>query len=200
MLFAAAAAAHHATLLFGSFFFAVPVAWRWRSWTARKANGFRPQQFVAAHDCHRRWWWASRSSVVLLPFWIALIHYPVTQTPIPHPSRANYILSPQWGLNYFIVPYGALILALPFIFLRGSAFRACARCCWASGSRSCSDWAAPPRSAAFFWAAHLKCSPWSASATGRPCWRCRSSDCWPSELIDRFRKRAVVGLDGGRGI
>jgi hypothetical protein len=30
-------------------------------------------------------------------------------------------LSPQWGLNYFIVPYGAMILALPFIFLRGSA-------------------------------------------------------------------------------
>ena len=60
-------------------------------------------------------------AIVLLPFWIALIHYPVTQTPIPHPSRANYILSPQWGLNYFIVPYGALILALPFILIRGSA-------------------------------------------------------------------------------
>ena len=59
-------------------------------------------------------------AVALLPFWIALIHYPVTQTPIPHPSRANYILSPQWGMNYFIVPYGALILALPFIFWRGS--------------------------------------------------------------------------------
>ena len=59
-------------------------------------------------------------AVVLLPFWIALIHYPVTQTPIPHASRANYILSPQWGLNYFIVPYGALVLALPFIFWRGS--------------------------------------------------------------------------------
>jgi hypothetical protein len=48
-----------------------------------------------------------------------LIHYPVTQVPIPHPSRANYILTPEWGLNYFIVPYGGLILALPFIFLRG---------------------------------------------------------------------------------
>lgn len=57
---------------------------------------------------------------VLLPFWIALIHNPVTQTPIPHPSRANYILSPEWGLNYFVVPYGALILAVPFIFWRGS--------------------------------------------------------------------------------
>ncbi len=60
-------------------------------------------------------------AIVLLPFWIALIHYPVTQTPIPHPSRANYILSPDWGLNYFVIPYGALILALPFIIMRGSA-------------------------------------------------------------------------------
>ena len=31
--------------------------------------------------------------------------------------------SPQLGINYFVVPYGALILALPFIFLRGSAVR-----------------------------------------------------------------------------
>ena len=34
-------------------------------------------------------------AIGLLPFWIALIHYPVTQTPIPHPSSANYILSPN---------------------------------------------------------------------------------------------------------
>ena len=30
-------------------------------------------------------------------------------------------MSPEWGINYFVVPYGALILALPFILLRGSA-------------------------------------------------------------------------------
>ncbi len=60
-------------------------------------------------------------AVVLLPFWIALLRYPVTQVPIPHASRANYLLSPNWGINYFIVPYGALILVLPFIFLRGAA-------------------------------------------------------------------------------
>jgi hypothetical protein len=60
-------------------------------------------------------------AVVLLPFWIALIHNPVTQVPIPHASRANYILSPWLGLNYFIIPWGAMILALPFIVIRGSA-------------------------------------------------------------------------------
>lgn len=116
-LFTAAAAAHHATLLFGSFFFAIPVLVL--AFIDREGGRVSGGAF-----------WARTISIVvvvsalvalvLLPFWIALIHYPVTQTPIPHPSRANYILSPQYGLSYFIVPYGALILALPFIFIRGS--------------------------------------------------------------------------------
>ena len=119
VLFTAAAAAHHATLLFGSFFFAIPgvaLAFMDREEGERVSNSGIVLRTVV--DCQSVV--AAAIAVVLLPFWIALIHYPVTQTPIPHPSRANYILSPQWGMNYFIVPYGALILALPFIFLRGS--------------------------------------------------------------------------------
>jgi hypothetical protein len=118
VLFAAAAAAHHATLLFGSFFFALPVvalAFMERNEGERVSNSgiiLRTVAIVAVVT--------AAVIVVLLPFWIALFKYPVTQTPIPHPSRANYILSPEWGMNYFIVPYGAMILALPFIFLRGS--------------------------------------------------------------------------------
>ncbi len=117
-LFTAAAAAHHATLLFGSFFFALPVL----------ALAFFDRE--AGQRVSTGAFWARTISIVivvaiaigivLLPFWIALIHYQVTQTPIPHPSRANYILSPQWGLSYFVVPYGFVILALPFIFYRGS--------------------------------------------------------------------------------
>lgn len=118
-LFAAAAAAHHATLIFGSFFFGLPVlalAFMDREGGERVARGafvFRTIAIVLVVT--------AAIVVVLLPFWIALLRYPVTQMPIPHPSRANYILSPFWGLNYFIVPYGALILAFPFIFLRGAA-------------------------------------------------------------------------------
>lgn len=118
-LLVAAAAAHHATLLFGSMFFALPVI----ALVLLDKNEVDEETSVRAL--------AVRTivitvvvgiaiAIVLLPFWIDLIQYPVTQTPIPHPSRANYILSPQWGLNYFVVPYGALILALPFILLRGS--------------------------------------------------------------------------------
>jgi len=118
VLFMAAAAAHHATLLFGSVFFALPVLAlvlidrRDGERTSVSAFLVRSITFAVVS--------AATIAVVLLPFWIALIHYPVTQTPIPHASRANYILSPEWGLNYFVVPYGALILALPFIFIRGS--------------------------------------------------------------------------------
>ncbi len=118
VLFTAAAAAHHATLLFGSIFFAVPVlalALLDRQDGERvSTKAFVSRTLTIAVVV------GAAIAIVLLPFWIALIHNPVTQTPIPHPSRANYILSPQWGLNYFIVPYGALILALPFIFIRGS--------------------------------------------------------------------------------
>ena len=118
VLFSAAAAAHHATLLFGSLFFAAPVlalAFIDRQDGERdSASSLILRTVVIAIVV------GVAIAVLLLPFWIALIHYPVTQEPIPHPSRANYILSPQWGLNYFIIPYGALILALPFIIVRGS--------------------------------------------------------------------------------
>ena len=121
-LSAAAAAAHHATLLFGSLLFALPVLAlaalgrrENRELEASSAAGFIARVLAAVVFI------SAAIVVVLLPFWIALLKYPVTQTPIPHASRANYILSPEWGLNYFVVPYGALILAFPFILLRGSS-------------------------------------------------------------------------------
>ncbi len=57
--------------------------------------------------------------IVLLPYFIAFRHNPIEQVPIPHASRSNYILNPTWGANYFLIPYGALLLALPYIFLKG---------------------------------------------------------------------------------
>jgi hypothetical protein len=122
----AAAAAHHATLLFGSLFFALPVlalvVLDGQKSARREGGSFSIPAFVG-RTLSLAVVVGVGVAVVLLPFWIALIHYPVTQAPIPHPSRANYILSPQWGLNYFVVPYGALLLALPFIVWRGATRR-----------------------------------------------------------------------------
>jgi hypothetical protein len=148
-LFVAAAAAHHATLLFGSLLFALPVLalviFDRQSLGGRSLDSHNLDRHnldrhnldshnLDAQDVRRLSAPAfllrtglitlcvgAAVALVLLPFWIALIHYPVTQTPIPHASRANFLLSPQWGLNYFVVPYGALILVLPFIVLRGSS-------------------------------------------------------------------------------
>jgi hypothetical protein len=119
VLFAAAAAAHHATLLFGSMFFAIPVLVL--ALLDRQEGERVPAASFIARTVAISVVVGVEIGLILLPFWIALIANPVTQTPIPHPSRANYLLSPQWGLNYFVVPYGALILVLPFIVLRGSA-------------------------------------------------------------------------------
>jgi hypothetical protein len=118
ILFTAAAAVHHATLLFGSLFFALPVValalFDRHEGEQTSISGIVWRTIFATVIV------GAAIAAVLLPFWIALFHYPVTQTPIPHPSRANYLLSPQWGLNYFVVPYGALVLALPFVVIRGS--------------------------------------------------------------------------------
>jgi hypothetical protein len=113
----AAAAAHHATLLFGSFFFALPVL-------ALAIHDLRQDRRAYVTGFIFRTVFVTAMvgvliAIVLLPFWLALIKYPVTQVPIPHPSRANYILNPALGFNYFIVPYGAMILAFPFILIRG---------------------------------------------------------------------------------
>jgi len=118
-LMVAAAAAHHATLLFGSLLFAVPVILL-AIVDSRRARDASPGGVIARTGIAAVLVCAA-IAIVLLPFWLALLQNPVTQTPIPHASRANFLLSPQWGLNYFVVPYGALILALPFIVLRGSA-------------------------------------------------------------------------------
>lgn len=115
-----AAAAHHVTLIFGVVLFAGPVLW------------------VAILDAHDERVSGSVSGVlsraavfavvtgggvglVLLPYWLAIIQHPIHQIPIPHDSRANFLLNSVTGINYFVIPYGILILALPFILIRGAS-------------------------------------------------------------------------------
>lgn len=124
ILLATAGAAHHVTLIFGSVLFALPVIVL-AFIDQRNDKEDRSQSSVSALvvrvliiTCAV----GVAVALALLPYWIGLIRYPITQAPIPHPSRANFLLSPQWGLNYFIIPYGALILALPSIVIVGSRY------------------------------------------------------------------------------
>ena len=115
-----AAAAHHVTLIFGVVFFAGPVLWI----ACLDARNERRQSSVAGVLTRAAVFAVLVGvgvGVVLLPYWMALIQHPIHQIPIPHDSRANYLLHSITGVNYFLIPYGALILALPFIIIRGSS-------------------------------------------------------------------------------
>jgi hypothetical protein len=118
----AAAAAHHVTFLFGTVLFALPVLWL--AVQDRRAEG---EHSSAAGVLSRAAAFAAIGgigvAIVLLPYWVQLLQNPIKQLPIPHASRDNYILNTLSGLNFWVIPYGALILALPFIFIRGASDR-----------------------------------------------------------------------------
>jgi hypothetical protein len=121
----AAAAAHHVTMIFGAVLFAIPVLWI--AFVDRDdavdeedaASGFgitvRAILFAVLA--------VGGVAVVLLPYWLSLLRNPITQMPIPHGSRDNFLLRPISGVNFFLIPLGAMILALPFIIFRGSSER-----------------------------------------------------------------------------
>ncbi|HVI07033.1 MAG TPA: hypothetical protein VND65_01940 [Candidatus Binatia bacterium] len=118
----AAAAAHHVTLIFGVIFFAGPVL----GTACLDASDERVPGSLAGV--------LSRAvgfgvvvgvgvGIVLLPYWMALLQHPIHQMPIPHDSRANFLLNSITAVNYFLIPWGALIFALPFIAIRGASSR-----------------------------------------------------------------------------
>ena len=120
VLFAAAASVHHLTLIFGSMLFALPVLALALMDRNNKEGEETSVPAVILRGLAITVVVGAVVAAVLLPFWMSLFRYAVTQTPIPHASRASFILSPFWAVNYFLVPYAALILALPFIVIRGS--------------------------------------------------------------------------------
>jgi len=128
----AAASAHHVTLIFGSVLFALPVLWlAWYDGTKRDGREHNASERAADKGQYggpiiaRGLVFAAISAVgvgvVLLPYWIAIVRHPIEQMPIPHASRSNFLMNWTYGMNYFIVPYGALILALPFIVIKGAS-------------------------------------------------------------------------------
>lgn len=115
-----AAAAHHVTLIFGVVLFAGPVLWT----AYLDARDERVAGSIAGVFSRAAVFGvlvAGGVAVVLLPYWLALIQHPIHQIPIPHDSRANFLLNSITAVNYFVIPYGALILALPFIMIRGAS-------------------------------------------------------------------------------
>ena len=117
-----AAAAHHVTLIFGIVLFAGPVLWT----ALLDAKDERVSGSIAGVLSRAAVFGIAVGAgvgIVLLPYWLAIIQHPIHQIPIPHDSRADFLLNSTTAINYFVIPYGALILALPFILIRGASSR-----------------------------------------------------------------------------
>ncbi len=54
----------------------------------------------------------------LLPYWINSKKNPITQVPIPHGSRDNFLEITSSGLVFFAIPWGILLILLPYFFYR----------------------------------------------------------------------------------
>ncbi len=54
----------------------------------------------------------------ILPYWINSKKNPITQVPIPHGSRDNFLEVTSSGLVFFMIPWGVLLFLIPFIFYR----------------------------------------------------------------------------------
>ena len=58
------------------------------------------------------------TAVVIFPYWYWSKTDPISQVSIPHGSRANFILEPNLGLVFFLIPWGLMLFFLPGIFYR----------------------------------------------------------------------------------
>ncbi|WP_299120299.1 hypothetical protein [uncultured Winogradskyella sp.] len=54
----------------------------------------------------------------ILPYWINSKNNPITQVPIPHGSRDNFLEMTSSGLVFFLIPWGLLLILLPYMFYR----------------------------------------------------------------------------------
>jgi hypothetical protein len=121
VIFAAATtAAHHVTTLFGGVLFVLPLGLH-----AMKAYAeFRPADSLL-HMFTRFGVPLGRGLLLgifmlaamfltVLPYWIWSINDPITQVPIPHGSRENFLERFDLGFIFFVLPWGVSLLFLPY--------------------------------------------------------------------------------------
>ncbi|PPK95033.1 hypothetical protein LY01_01786 [Nonlabens xylanidelens] len=127
-LLAITVTSHHVTPIFGMVFFIFPLIGTVLMDAAREKvdnnNEVTISAFAKALWTHlKRIILFGACSLVLiigciLPYWINTKNNPITQVPIPHGSRDSFIEVTSSGLVFFIIPWGILLLLLPYFFYR----------------------------------------------------------------------------------
>ncbi|GAA0502050.1 FxLYD domain-containing protein [Deinococcus depolymerans] len=120
---AATTAAHHVTTLFGSVFFIAPVllavvlqgASRPRPGEAQGGGWqhLRRRVYRALPRVYRGALYGALAVTalvtVVLPYWLWSRSDPITQVPIPHGSRANFLVRTDFGFMFWLVPWATLL-------------------------------------------------------------------------------------------
>ncbi len=127
-LIAVTVCSHHVTPIFGMVFFIFPlIGMAIMDESSEKADAIQKVNFRIFLDSFKKLFKRiigfGFSSLILiiiciLPYWINTKNNPITQVPIPHGSRDNFIEIGSSGLVFFLIPWGILLIFLPYIFYR----------------------------------------------------------------------------------
>lgn len=140
-LVGATTGAHHVTTLFGAVFIMAPVVllallqhlhtplvdeplarphyWTRKTWHALCVRYLRR---IVAPGLRTLLFGIGAITLLLLivwPYWVWSRLDPISQVPIPHASRDNFLLNLNAGLIFWVIPYGMLIPLMPYIFVKG---------------------------------------------------------------------------------
>lgn len=127
-LIAVTVTSHHVTPIFGIVFFIFPLIGMVLMDAAKDQVGeYKNVTFLVFWKEFKRLFWRmvafgfsllSLIIICILPYWINSKKNPITQVPIPHGSRDNFLEVTSSGLVFFLIPWGILLFVLPYIFYR----------------------------------------------------------------------------------
>lgn len=127
-LLAVTVTSHHVTPIFGMVFFIFPLLGMVVMDRSREqVNSMKEVTFLVFFKSFKKLFWrivtfglASLFLIVfcILPYWLNSKRNPITQVPIPHGSRDNFLEVTSSGLVFFVIPWGILTFLIPYLFYR----------------------------------------------------------------------------------
>jgi hypothetical protein len=119
---------HHVTPIFGMVFFILPLVGMVVMDTAReRVNSYKEVTLKLFLNVFGKQFKRNISFVFIvlilivtciLPYWINSKKNPITQVPIPHGSRDNFLEVLSSGLVFFLIPWGVLLFLIPYFIYR----------------------------------------------------------------------------------
>lgn len=119
---------HHVTPIFGMVFFLAPLIGMVVMDASREqVNSYKELTFKVFWRTTLKHFWRiatfGGSGLFLIvfcifPYWYNSKRNPITQVPIPHGSRDNFLEVTSSGLVFFLIPWGVLLFILPYFFYR----------------------------------------------------------------------------------